>query len=315
MELFCAGDESQFNVIKRWIDQSDIYVLLLGGRYGTLETTTGRSYTELEYDHAISRGKPHFALVLTERAIEEKVRTLDMPIDLPRKLRAFRAKVTQKIVRFVEDAKDIRIHMPHAIADLTSRAPLVGWARADGLLPDDAPLRKQLQQLEHRNTALRAQLRKTLQTVCEIPVRYLFPRERETITLRARYEIRGRRREQWTQADVTLGEVFSTIAPGLLQSRHNDIDPFRLASLPLRHVRSVEPGSAFVPDQDLKLAAHRLRECGLLEEFISKGVRDEQGLPARHWILTAAGRGLARQQRKLRALERLRAASHAVARN
>jgi len=26
MELFAAGDESQMNVIKRWIDESDVYL-------------------------------------------------------------------------------------------------------------------------------------------------------------------------------------------------------------------------------------------------------------------------------------------------
>jgi hypothetical protein len=32
MELFAAGDESQMEVIKGWIDQSDVYLLILGGR-------------------------------------------------------------------------------------------------------------------------------------------------------------------------------------------------------------------------------------------------------------------------------------------
>ncbi|WP_051007944.1 DUF4062 domain-containing protein [Psychroflexus torquis] len=33
MELFTAGDESQMKVIKRWIEESDVYLLILGGRY------------------------------------------------------------------------------------------------------------------------------------------------------------------------------------------------------------------------------------------------------------------------------------------
>ena len=36
MELFAAGDKSQLETITRWIDDSDIYLLLLGGRYGTI---------------------------------------------------------------------------------------------------------------------------------------------------------------------------------------------------------------------------------------------------------------------------------------
>jgi hypothetical protein len=33
MELFAAGDTSQMEVIRRWIDDSDVFLLILGGRY------------------------------------------------------------------------------------------------------------------------------------------------------------------------------------------------------------------------------------------------------------------------------------------
>ena len=32
MELFVAGDESQWETIQRWIDDSDVFMLILGGR-------------------------------------------------------------------------------------------------------------------------------------------------------------------------------------------------------------------------------------------------------------------------------------------
>ncbi|HYI02988.1 DUF4062 domain-containing protein [Hyalangium sp.] len=32
MELFAAGDKSQLETIRRWIDDSDVYLLILGGR-------------------------------------------------------------------------------------------------------------------------------------------------------------------------------------------------------------------------------------------------------------------------------------------
>jgi hypothetical protein len=67
MELFTSGDTSQMDVIRRWIEESDVYMLLLGARYGSIEPTTGLSYTELEYDYAVSLGKPFFSIVLTEK--------------------------------------------------------------------------------------------------------------------------------------------------------------------------------------------------------------------------------------------------------
>src|ERR1039457_7208858 len=68
MELFTAGDESQMEVIKQWIDESDVYLLILGGRYGSLEPKTGKSYTELEYEYASCKNKPLFACVIQEKA-------------------------------------------------------------------------------------------------------------------------------------------------------------------------------------------------------------------------------------------------------
>jgi hypothetical protein len=58
MELFKAG-RSQMETIKKWIDESDVYCLLLGGRYGSIEEESGLSYTELEYKYAVSK-KSHY---------------------------------------------------------------------------------------------------------------------------------------------------------------------------------------------------------------------------------------------------------------
>jgi Domain of unknown function (DUF4062) len=43
MELFTAGDESQMEVIKRWIAESDVFLLILGGRYGSLVQPGGNN--------------------------------------------------------------------------------------------------------------------------------------------------------------------------------------------------------------------------------------------------------------------------------
>ncbi len=58
MESFVATDDEQFEVIKKVIDLCDYYILLIGGRYGTINDKTGKSYTEMEYDYAISKKIP-----------------------------------------------------------------------------------------------------------------------------------------------------------------------------------------------------------------------------------------------------------------
>src|SRR5438067_674443 len=63
MELFAAGDEKQMTVIRRWIDESDVFMLILGKRYGSIETESGKSYVHLEYEHALTNRKALFAVV------------------------------------------------------------------------------------------------------------------------------------------------------------------------------------------------------------------------------------------------------------
>ena len=42
MELFKAGNDSQLKTIYKWIDESDVYMIILGGRYGSVESKSGK---------------------------------------------------------------------------------------------------------------------------------------------------------------------------------------------------------------------------------------------------------------------------------
>ena len=64
MELFPAADEETWSFIKSQIDDSDYYVVVVAGRYGSL-APGGLSYTEMEYDYAISRKKPAIAFIIS----------------------------------------------------------------------------------------------------------------------------------------------------------------------------------------------------------------------------------------------------------
>uniref|UniRef100_UPI0019544A3A DUF4062 domain-containing protein n=1 Tax=Enterobacter hormaechei TaxID=158836 RepID=UPI0019544A3A len=50
MELFTAGDQSQWKLIQDWIKGSDVYMLLAGARYGSIKPKSKKSYTHHEYD-------------------------------------------------------------------------------------------------------------------------------------------------------------------------------------------------------------------------------------------------------------------------
>src|ERR1039458_7129701 len=160
MELKTPGDESQMEVIKQWIDESEVYLLILGGRYGSTEPKTGKSYTQLEYEYAISKGKPFFACVIKDSAIESRVKAHGRSVietEKPQRLKEFRAEVLTKMSKFWEDNKDIKITIAETLASFARREDLAGWVRSttQSNLP---ALADEITRLSKENAQLRAQL-------------------------------------------------------------------------------------------------------------------------------------------------------------
>jgi nucleoside 2-deoxyribosyltransferase len=159
MELFAAGDESQMEVIKQWIDESDVYLLILGGRYGSIDPRSAKSYTQLEYEYALSKGKPLFACVIKDAALEARVKKHGMEmLDKQRKeWDTFRELVQSKVVEFWDDSKDIKIAIANKLGQLSRREDLIGWVRAhqEANLP---ALSNEIARLSKENAELRSQL-------------------------------------------------------------------------------------------------------------------------------------------------------------
>jgi hypothetical protein len=57
MEYFPATDEAAFDLIKSLLDKCDYYILIIGGRYGSLDSD-GLSYTHKEFRYAVSKNIP-----------------------------------------------------------------------------------------------------------------------------------------------------------------------------------------------------------------------------------------------------------------
>ena len=97
MEQFHAAPTSQWNVITSMIDECDFYLLVIGGRYGSIDEETGISYTEKEYNYAKAKGLPVLVLIKESSVITESEQdTGDEKYDKYTKMRMleeFRKKV------------------------------------------------------------------------------------------------------------------------------------------------------------------------------------------------------------------------------
>lgn len=138
MELFKAG-KSQMQTIQKWIDESDVYMLILGGRYGSVEVKSGLSYTELEYRYAISKNKPVFAIVLDDSFLFTKAASKGKDAifekDNTKKYNDFKAFVKSQIVINIDNVDKISGKIHAQLYDLLSNKNynLIGWVRSDSV--------------------------------------------------------------------------------------------------------------------------------------------------------------------------------------
>lgn len=133
MELFTASDQSQLEVIKRWIDESDVFMLILGVRYGSLEPVSKRSYTRCEYEYALERGKPVFAVYLSQAEYDKRLPGLVKDIEGEDRAgyNEFRAAVKGRLCSEFQDERDIKLAVHKTLKDFERKPELqkAGWVR------------------------------------------------------------------------------------------------------------------------------------------------------------------------------------------
>ena len=134
MELFSANNKSQWEVIKKWIDNSDIYVLLLGGRYGSINNETDLSYTEMEYRYAIKKNKPFFTLVLDDEILYTKPADIiqQYEFDNPKYI-AFKKETTSNMCTFPKNIDQIKTEINNSLDELIkdNKNKMFGWIKGN----------------------------------------------------------------------------------------------------------------------------------------------------------------------------------------
>lgn len=154
MELFPAANETQWNLIKKVIDDCDYYVLILGGRYGSIGSE-GISYTEMEYRYALATGKPTIAFLHRSpgKIIADNSESSQ---EGKAKLQAFRESVEKKLCKHWESPQELGSVVSRSLIQLIRSTPAVGWVRANELADREATM--QLLQLRRRVEELQVEL-------------------------------------------------------------------------------------------------------------------------------------------------------------
>ena len=145
MELFPAMDEEQFEYIKRIIDDSDYYLLIIGGRYGSVDDK-GVSWTEKEYDYAVNKGIPVMVFDHKDFTKLPSDKT-DQDDKKRRKLIAFKKKVSKgRLIKYWTDAKDLDAAVAKSLPKVLEQQERIGWVRANEVTSGDA--QKEIERLQ-----------------------------------------------------------------------------------------------------------------------------------------------------------------------
>jgi hypothetical protein len=157
MEMFSAGDKSQWTLIKKQLEDVDYYIVIIAHRYGSIDDNEGISYTEKEYDYAISLNIPVIGLIIDDSAAWPKKKMDTDPIIIG-KLNEFKSKVKNKMVSFWKTKEDLNGKAAIAFGKEMNRSPRIGWVKANTVTSPEFV--KELTRLSSENSTLRQELSK-----------------------------------------------------------------------------------------------------------------------------------------------------------
>lgn len=157
MELFPAADDDQWTLIKEIIDACDVYIVIVAGRYGSVDAE-GVSYTEKEYRYALQEGKPVLGFVHRDssRIIGQK---LEEDADKRKKLDEFSALVREKMCKEWDSPGELGGVVSRSLIQTLKRLrddPDAGWVRANQLA--DTKAKDEIIRLQNRLAELEANL-------------------------------------------------------------------------------------------------------------------------------------------------------------
>ena len=217
MELFPATDEEQWEFIKKVIDDCDYYLLIIGGRYGST-AEDGLSYTEKEFDYAVSKGIKVIALL--HKSPDELPRSKSETEEANyQKLQNFRNKVSDgRLVRFWDDSNQLPGEVSLSLNKTIKMFPATGWVRADSTASPE--LLAEINELRKENDNLKGQLAESNVSSPHIATVDLAKLD-STIVLKGEYSLYSNSFSNETQYpswshETTWEELFHTVSPFLV---------------------------------------------------------------------------------------------------
>lgn len=130
MESFPAADQDQFEFIKAIIDQCDYYILIIAGRYGSVDEE-GLSYTHKEFRYAVERKVPVLLMLHGDVGSISAAKT-EASDEGRESLKAFVAEAEKGRLRKAWNSLgDLKLAVREALDNAKATQPRIGWVRGN----------------------------------------------------------------------------------------------------------------------------------------------------------------------------------------
>lgn len=247
LELNPVG-ASAWTLLKKRIDESDYYVLLLGSRYGTL-SPSGVSYTHMEYVYASTKQKP--ILVLMHEAPE--TRATEFQEKTPegrRQLNDFRNLLMKGFVARWSDVRNLDTAVRQYMPQLIKSSPMPGWVRANGvsnpeITRENDLLKQRLLELEQEREQWLSQQAGNLGPLS-------LGQDNFELMYRCKAYAAGNCEDVPVRSQLTWNAIFLGFAPHLSQPQHEDFMAAkigeRVQEVALQDVQASRPKTHAVTD-------------------------------------------------------------------
>lgn len=150
MEQFPASNMSQMEYIRMMLDDCDYYILILAGKYGSLDTD-GVGFTEKEYDYAVSKDIPVMSFLVEDIGKLESAKCEKDDVGRAQ-LEAFREKVCKgRLVKFYSNVDQLKSSVFASMYQCFRNFPAPGWVRGN-ILENDDSVEKKIEEYMRKHT-------------------------------------------------------------------------------------------------------------------------------------------------------------------
>ena len=282
MELFPATNASQWDLIKRLIEEADYYILISAGRYGSTGED-GISYTEMEYRYALSINKPIIAFLhkdlgqITSNKTEKLQRGKD-------KLAAFRTTAQLKMCKFWTTPYDLGGVVSRSLIILMKTTPAIGWVRANNVPDRDTNL--ELLRLREEVDKLQDELERARKSDPSNSEGYTQGDDPLTVKYTfGFFDSDFESKNDHKDFESTWNEIFSAIAPKMMGRASESELLDQINAFIKKRLNFASPFfRAEIDYQDFQMIKIQLRALGLIEKAKESRISNTP-----YWTLTPHG--------------------------